>query len=358
MVAADVVQRAVPVRAEWIGTTEGFVDAQIRARTRGYLVGRRYTEGGRVTEGDVLFEIDPRPYETTLAQAKGERARAEAILGKAHQDVRRYRPLAAEGAVSREELDDAVQAERAASAAVETARAAVEQAELDLAWTRVRAPVSGIAGIALAQVGELIEPNTLLTTVSQLDPMKVQFPISEREYLRFAERITTALDGGATPATVTSPPAERRTLDLVLADGSVYGERGWFAFPNREVDRQTGSIIVQGYFPNPDGILRPGLYARVRAVTDTLPSALLVPQRAVRELQGMQQVAVVAADGTVELRTVTVGERVDNLWVIQAGLAPGERVVVEGLQKVRQGMKVSVAPAGETAPAPAAGAHG
>jgi membrane fusion protein (multidrug efflux system) len=361
VVAAEVVQREVPVRGEWIGTTEGFIDAQIRARTRGYLVARKYTEGGRVKEGDVLFEIDPRPYETALAQKKGDLARAQALQAKSRQDVQRYRPLAAQKAVSQEELDNAIQAERAAAAAVESAAAAVQQAQLDLDWTRVRAPVSGIAGIAQGQVGELVEPNTLLTTVSQLDPMKVQFPISEREYLRFAERITSALRDATAKADATAPPPDRRPLDLVLADGSVYGERGWFALPNREVDRQTGSIIIQGYFPNPDGLLRPGLYARVRAVTGTLPSALLVPQRAVRELQGSQQVAVVAPDGTVDLRAVTVGERIDGLWVIQKGLEPGERVVVEGLQKVRQGMKVSLeTPGAPDAPPPAttAGSHG
>jgi len=351
---AAVVQRDVPIHSEWIGTTQGNIDAQIRARVQGYLLSRDYTEGGVVKEGDVLFVIDARPYEAALAQARGELGRAEALLTKADQDVARYRPLAAEGAVSRQELDNAVQASRAGNANVASARATVQQAELDLAWTKVQAPITGIAGIAKAQVGDLIESNTLLTTMSQLDPVKVQFPLSEPEYLGLATRLATVGQGTEVP---------KDTLELVLADGSTYPHRGSFTFANREVDVKTGAILVQGIFPNPGNLLRPGLYARVRAVTETRKGALLVPQRAVRELQGGHQVAVVGADDTVDLRSVEVGERVDSLWVINRGLQPGERVVVEGLQKIRQGAKVTIkaaeaGAAGSDPGATAPGSHG
>jgi membrane fusion protein (multidrug efflux system) len=338
---AAVVQRDVPIHSEWIGTTQGNINAQIRARIKGYLLTRGYTEGTQVKEGDMLFTIDRRPYETALAQARAELERTRAVLAKAERDVTRYRPLAAAGAVSQRELDTAVEAANAGRASVDAARAGVQQAELDLDWTTVRSPIGGVAGIAEAQIGDLIEPNTLLTTVSQLDPVKVQFPVSEREYLQAAARINVAVQGGERSG---AAPAE---LELVLADGSVYPPRGKFMLPNREVDPKTGAIVVQGVFPNPDGVLRPGLYARVRAVTATKTGALLVPQRAVRELQGAYQVVVVGADDTIDMRPVEVGARVDSLWVIERGLKPGERVVVEGLQKVRQGIKVSVQVAAE-----------
>jgi len=341
---AAVVQRDVPVHSEWIGTTQGNINAEIRARVTGYLLARDYTEGTLVKEGDILFTIDARPYETALAAARAEVARADAVLAKSQQDVARFGPLAAEGAVSRRELDNAVQATRAASATVDAARAAAQQAALELDWTKVRSPIAGVAGNAQAEIGNLIASNTLLTTVSQLDPMKVQFPVSEREYLRFADRITAAVRGEARSK-------DAADLELILADGSVYPQRGAFMLPNREVDQKTGAILLQGSFPNPSGLLRPGLYARVRAVTETKTAALLVPQRAVRELQGAHQVAVVGADDTIDLRPVEVGERIDSLWVIASGLKPGERVVVEGLQKVRQGIKVAVQAADAEAPA-------
>ncbi len=341
---AAVVQRDVPLHSEWIGTTQGSINAEIRARVTGYLLTRGYTEGTLIKEGAELFTIDPRSYETALAQARAEVGRTEALLTKTKQDVTRFGPLAAQGAVSQRELDNAVQAARAASASVDAARAAVQQAELELDWTKVRSPIAGVAGNAEAEIGNLIASNTLLTTVSQLDPIKVQFPVSEREYLRFADRITVAVRGGARSE-------KAADLELILADGSVYPERGAFMLPNREVDQKTGAILIQGSFPNPDGLLRPGLYARVRAVTETKAGALLVPQRAVRELQGAHQVAVVGADDTIDLRPVEVGARVDSLWVIESGLKPGERVVVEGLQKVRQGVKVAVQAADPETPA-------
>jgi membrane fusion protein, multidrug efflux system len=340
---APVVQRDVPLHSEWIGTTQGTINAEIRARVTGYLLARNYTEGRLVKEGDVLFTIDARPYETALASARAEVARTGAMLAKAQQDVARFGPLAAQGAVSRRELDNAVQAVRAQSASVDAARAAAQQAELELDWTKVRSPIGGVAGNAEAEIGNLIASNTLLTTVSQIDPIKVQFPMSEREYLRFADRITAAVRGEARSGNATE-------LELLLADGAVHPQRGTFMMPNREVDPKTGAILIQGSFPNADGRLRPGLYARVRAVTETKAAALLVPQRAVRELQGAHQVAVVGADDTIDLRSVEMGARIDSLWVVESGLKPGERVVVEGLQKIRQGVKVAVQAAETVAP--------
>jgi membrane fusion protein (multidrug efflux system) len=255
-------------------------------------------------------------------------------LGKTRLDVARYTPLAKEGAISQQELDNAVQADRGNHAAVAAARAAVKQAELNLEWAQVRSPIDGIAGIAVAQIGDLISANTLLTTVSRVDPIKVTFPMSEREYLKFADRVASAMQ------------AERRAqqhgppIELILADGSVYPERGGFALPDREVDLKTGTITVVSYFPNPKGILRPGLYARVRAVTEQKAGALLVPQRAVQELQGSRRVAIVNAENKIEFRAVKAGTRVGTLWVIDEGLVPGDRVVVEGLQKVRDGAPV------------------
>lgn len=330
---ADVVQKDVPIYVEWVGTTDGNVNAQIRARVRGYLQSRTYNEGTVVRAGDLLFTIDPRPYQAALDQAKGELGRADAALTKAQQDVTRYRPLAAEGAISQQELDNAVQAERASRAAVDSARANVETARLDLDWTKVTSPIAGISGIAIAQIGDLIAPNTVLTTVSQVDPIKVSFPISEQEYLRYAVRIQ--LD---------KPNEGSANLELVLADGSVYKERGTAAIANRQVDIQTGTMMIVGLFPNPANLLRPGQYAKVRATVESRTGALLVPQRSVQELQGTFQVAVVGPDNKVAMRIVKAGPRVGSAWVIDEGLKPGERVIVEGLQKVRDGATVNPKP--------------
>jgi membrane fusion protein (multidrug efflux system) len=335
VIVTEVVQREVPIYSEWLGTTDGSVNAQIRARVQGYLQSRDYREGTVVKSGDLLFTIDARPYQAAFDQAKGDLARAEANLGKTQLDVNRYTPLAKEGAISQQELDNAVQSNQANKASVEAARAAVKQAELNLEWTQIRSPIDGIAGIAVAQIGDLIEPNTLLTTVSRVNPIKVTFPISEREYLKFADRVATAME------------AEQRSqphgppIELILADGSVYPERGSFALPDRDIDLKTGTITVVSYFPNSKNILRPGLYAKVRTVTDTKQSALLVPQRAVQELQGNYRAAVVGADNKVELRPVKAGARIGNLWIIDEGLKPGERVITEGLQKVRDGLVVN-----------------
>ena len=342
VVVADVIQKDVPIYAEWVGTTEGNVTAQIRARVQGYLQKRSYDEGTLVHEGDLLFVIDPRPYQSALDQAKGELGRADAAATKAQQDVTRFTPLAAEKAISQQELDNAIQASRAGKAAVDSARAAVEKARLNLDWTQVKSPIDGIAGIAIAQVGDLVSESTLLTTVSQVDPIKVSFPISEQEYLKFADRIDLSMRK--------EYPA---TLELVLADGSVYPEKGRASVANREVDVKTGTMMIVALFPNSRNLVRPGQYAKVRATTETRQGALLVPQRAVQELQGSHQVAVVGADNKVAMRTVKAGARLGDLWVINEGLKPGERIVVEGLQKVREGATVNPKPAEPAASAKA-----
>jgi RND family efflux transporter MFP subunit len=339
VVVMNVVQRDVPVYSEWIGTTDGAINAQIRARVQGYLEYRHYREGTAVKTRDLLFSIDPRPYQAALDQAKGDLGRAEAALGKTKLDVSRYTPLAKEGAISQQELDNAISAYRGNEAAEAAARAAVRQAELNLEWTQVRSPVDGIAGISVAQIGDLIGASTLLTTVSRVDPLKVTFPISEREYLKFAGLIGKAMQAEKR-AEKHGPP-----LELILADGNVYAESGAFALPDREVDLKTGTIAVVSYFPNPQQVLRPGLYAKVRVVTDTKKGALLVPQRAVQELQGSYRLAVVTADNKVAMRTVKMGARVGSLWVVDEGLNPDERVIVEGLQKVRDGIPVNPKPA-------------
>jgi membrane fusion protein (multidrug efflux system) len=344
VVVAPVVQRDVAVTTEWIGTTEGAVDAEIRAQVSGYLIAREYEEGTLVREGDVLFRIDPRLSQAARDQARGDVGRAEAMLGKAKLDVDRFTPLVAEGAVSRQELDNAIQLQRSGEATLLAARAALEKAEIDLAFTEIRSPTDGIAGVARAQLGDLVGPSDPqpLTVVSKVDPIRVSFPISEREYLRFASSFRGAVERH-----------ERRGdgLELVLADGSVWPHRGRGVPASAGVDPATGTLLVRGEFPNPDLVLRAGQYARVRAVTDTKSSALLVPQRAISEMQGVFQVAVVGADDKVELRVVQPGVRDGSLQVIDKGLSPGERVVVEGIQKVRAGSLVNPKTAEPGAPA-------
>jgi membrane fusion protein, multidrug efflux system len=343
VVVAEVIQKDVPVFQEWVGTTEGNISAQIRARVQGYLQKRTYDEGSLVHTGDLMFVIDPRPYQSALDQAKGELGRAEAAMTKTQQDVARYTPLAAQQAISQEELDNAVQATRAAKATADSARAAVEKAQLNLDWTQVKSPIDGIAGIAVAQVGDLVGESTVLTTVSQVDPIKVSVPISEQDYLKFASRLSVP------------PPKDREgKLELVLSDGSVYPERGKVSVANREVDVKTGTLMIVALFPNPRNLLRPGQYAKVRATTETHKDALLVPARAVQDLQGTRQVAVVGADNKVSMRSVQTGPSMGNLIVVNAGLKPGERIVVEGVQKVRDGVTVNPKPAEPAASAPAA----
>lgn len=343
VLVVDVVQKDVPIYSEWIGNTVGYVNAEIRARVQGYLLSRSYTEGALVHSGELLFTIDPRPYQAALDTAKGQLEIAQAQLTKTAQDVTRYTPLAKEEAISQEELDNAVQANRAARAQVAAQRANVEQAKLNLGWTRITSPIDGIAGLAQAQIGDLIQPSTLMTTVSQLDPIQVNFPISEQEYLKFASRIEQVSKGGQLK--------NERPLELILADGSVYPHPGKAALANRQVDERTGTITIVSYFANPGNVLRPGQFAKVRAVTDLAKGALLVPQRAVLEQQGQYLIAVVGADDKVDIRPVKVGEKVGADWIVTEGLKPGERVVAEGLQKLRAGITVNPKPFTASAPA-------
>src|SRR5215510_7406318 len=368
----QVTQQDVPISSEWIGTLEGMVNATIKAQVTGYLRRQRYTEGALVTQGQVLFEIDPRPFQAALDQAKGEQAKAQGQLvqanaqlvqanaqleqaganqGRTQLDVDRYIPLAKAQAITTQDLDNAVQynlaakaeidtakaAIVAAKAVVESAKAAVATATLNLGFTIIQSPIDGIAGIATAQVGDLVGPNSgTLTTVSTLDPIKVYFTASEQAYLNFVKRNPTPAEQLAAQ--------KRLELELVFADGTTYPHKGTFYIADREVNVQTGSIRLAGLFPNPGNILRPGQYGRVRAVTRRQEGALLVPQRAVTELQGRYQIAVVDSENKINIRTVKVGERVGTMWIIDEGLHPGERVVVEGLQKGRPGMAVHPTP--------------
>jgi membrane fusion protein (multidrug efflux system) len=341
VVVTPVVQRDVPIYSTWIGTLDGSVNATIQSQVSGYLVGKDYREGAFVHAGEVLFRIDPREFQSQLEQAEGQLERAKAALGKANTDVARYKPLVEQQAVSQQELDNAISAQSAAQGAVTAASATVAQAKLNLEWATVRSPVDGVAGIALAQVGNLIKQADQMTTVSTVNPIKVVFNISEREYLQYSALINR--------------PEQRASgggqLELVLENDSIFGQRGRVVIANREVDVKTGTMAVQGLFPNPGNILRPGQYARVRAAMEIRKGALLVPQRAVAELQGAYQVVVVGADNKAEVKTVQPGSRLGSLWVIDRGLEPGDQVVVEGLQRVRSGMTVTT----KTAAPPAAG---
>jgi membrane fusion protein (multidrug efflux system) len=338
VLVVEVVARDVPVVSEWLGTTEGSVDADIRAQVAGYLISRDYKEGSRVEPGTLLFRIDPRSFEAALDQAKGDLGRAEAALQLARLDVARYTPLVETGAVSRQEYDTAVQRLRSNEAALQAARAAVEKARIELGFTEIRSPIPGVVGVAKRQLGDFVGPNDQepLTSVSQLDPIRVSFPLSEQEYLRAAPQIREAVEKGS---------FRENTLELVLADGSVYPHRGTGYLAGREIDPGTGTITVKGDFPNPERILRPGQYARVRAETNLERGALVVPQRAIQDLQGLAQLTLVGADDKVELRTVTTGASWGTLRVVKQGVSAGERVVVEGFQKVRPGMSVTPKPA-------------
>jgi membrane fusion protein (multidrug efflux system) len=400
-------EQSVPIYTEWVGTTDGMVNADIKAQVTGYLLRQDYKEGSLVKKGQLLFEIDPRPFQAVVDQANGQLAQymgqleqanagvlqAEALVAstnsqllqaqaqvsqaKANQtktqlDVDKYRPLAAQKAVTQQDLDNAVQTNavsgaqvEAANAGVETARAqmraataqlatsraaiatvkgqienaraVVKTAELNLGFTRILSPIDGVAGIAQAQVGNLISTNSSpLTTVSTVDPIKVYFTLNERDYLKYSKTDLIRAGHGTSVAQL--------QLELVLADGSEYPESGSFFFADRQVDQKTGAIRAAGIFPNPGNVLRPGQFARVRAVTDTRDAALLVPQRAVTELQGSYQVAVVGAENKVDVRTVKVGEKTGNEWIITEGLKPGERVIAEGTQKVRPGITVAPKP--------------
>jgi RND family efflux transporter MFP subunit len=347
----QVEQKDVPIFGEWIGTLDGFTNADVRAQVTGYLLRQGYQEGAFVKQGQLLFEIDPRPFRAALDQAEGQLAQARANLanatavqGRTQLDVERYTPLAKEQAASQQDLDNAVQNNLAAKATVATAEAqiktdeaAVETAKINLDFTRLIAPIDGIAGQAQLQVGALVNPSSgPVTSVSTVDPIKVYFTVSESEYLDWNKRFPTETSRVAADKSL--------RLQLILADGSTYPRDGTFYFADRQVNVGTGSIRIAGLFPNPGNILRPGGYGRVRTAVRVQKDALLIPQRAVSELQGAYQVAVVDGENKVSIRTVKVGDRVGSLWIIADGLKPGERVVAEGVQKVRPGAQVKPKP--------------
>ncbi len=371
----QVTQRDVPIYGEWIGTLDGLVNAAIRAQVTGYLLKQDYAEGSFVKKGQLLFEIDPRPFRAALDQARGQLAQAngqlaqskaqllqaeaqlavaEANKGKTQLDVDRYRPLVEQQAITQQDLDNAVQSDlaakaqvqaanaavetakaqiQAANASVEAAKATVETATLNIGFTQLVSPIDGIAGTARQQVGDLVSAGAPpVTTVSTVDPIRAYFTIGEDEYLRYHRLMQNKTSGDAA--------ADKAPLELILADGSVYPEKGTLYFESRSINQNTGALRIAGLFPNPGNILRPGQYAKVRMIIRTSRGALLVPQRAVTELQGSYQVAVVGDDDRIDVRTVKVGERINTMWIITDGLKPGERVVAEGVQKVRPGMPV------------------
>src|SRR5262244_533176 len=354
----EVLQKDVPIWKEWIGTLDGLWNAQIRPQVTGYLLRQTYKDGAFVKKDQLLFEIDPRTFQAAVDQYKGQLANAEGLLAsaqanqvKTQNDVNRYTPLAKEQAIPQQDLDTAIQVNLGAKAQVDAAKAQIEaakgqlaSAQLNLGFTRVLSLIDGVAGIAQGQLGDLVTPSTLLTTVSTVDPIKIYFPVSEREYLDYVKE---------------HPDEDKRhlRLQLILANGLVYPHEGQTTLVDRQVDVKTGTLRVQGLFPNPGNVLRPGQYARVRTIIATRRGALLVPQKAVSELQGNYQVAVVGSDNKVQIRPVKVGEKTGTDWIIEQGLKPGERVVAEGVQKVRGGLTVNPKPLTTTAeaqPAPAA----
>jgi RND family efflux transporter MFP subunit len=348
---ALVEKKDVPIYAEWIGTLDGLVNADVRAQVTGYLLKQGYQEGAFVKQGQLLFQIDPRPFQAALDQVQGQLAQAQAALANAQAvqrrtelDVQRYTPLAEQQAASQQDLDNSVQNNLAAIATVETAKAqiktyeaAVETAKINLDFTRLVAPIDGIAGQAQLQVGALVTPGSgIVTSVSTVNPIKVYFTVGEPQYLAWRKRFPTE------SSRLEADKGLR--LQLILADGSTYPDVGKFYFADRQVDESTGAIRIAGLFPNPNNVLRPGGYAKVRAVIRSQAGALLVPQRAVSELQGGYQVAVIDNDNKVDVRSVTVADRVDNRWIIASGLNPGDRVVVEGVQRMRTGVRVNPKP--------------
>jgi membrane fusion protein (multidrug efflux system) len=334
---APVVQKDVPVQGEWVGTLEGYVNAQIQPQVSGYLIRQDYREGAFVKKGQLLFEIDPRPFQAALDQARGQLAQAQAQMANADINVKRDVPEAEAHAIPQSQLDTDTQSLRGAQAAVEASQAAVEQAALNLGYTKVISLIDGIAGITTVQVGNLVAQSTVLTAVSQVNPVKVYFPISEQEYLRMA-------DGGSPGSVDWLTHASRIPLKLTLANGSTYSHSGKIIFADRQVNAQTGTIQIVGEFPNSRNLLRPGQYARVQAPTGSITGALLVPQSAVSQSQGSDQVTVISADNRAQLRTVNVGPTVGTLWVITSGLKPGEHVVAVGADKVKEGGLVNPTP--------------
>jgi membrane fusion protein, multidrug efflux system len=331
---AEVLKKDVPIYVENVGETVGAADIEIRARVEGFLQTVNFQEGSFVKKGDLLYTIDPQPLRAALAQAQGRVAEAQAQLSKAQQDVARYKPLVEKNAISREEYETSVSAEQAASASVDAAKASAKDAELNLGYTNVYSPIDGLVGKTQVKPGNLVGrgENTLLTVISNVDSVHVRSNVSERDYLRLAR------------AKGSVPKAANKNADafeLVLADGSVYNYKGRLVFADRAVDPTTGTLGIEAEFPNPEHLLRPGQYTRMRAEIDQKKDAILVPQTAVQELQGTYSVAVVGPDNKVTLRPVQASDRIGSLWVIDSGLKPGEKIVVEGLQKVRDGVIVN-----------------
>ncbi len=329
---ADVVQKDVPIFAEWVGTLDGMVNATIRAQVQGYLIKQNYKEGDPVKKDQVLFEIDPRTFQATLDQAKGELGRTEARWNQTKANLARIKPLAAQNAVSQKDLDDAIAAEQSAQASVQSAKATYDKAALDLGFTKITSPIAGISGIAKAQIGNLLGPGQIeeLTTVSTVNPIKAYVAVSEQEYMNAQE--------------ARKKQAGRVPLELILADGSIFPQKGEFAFADRQIDVRTGTIRVATTFSNPNNLLRPGQFARIRAQMGLKKNALLVPQRAVTEVQGRYLVAVVGADNKIAIKQVKATDRYGQLWVIDEGLQFGDKLVAEGIQKVKDGMAVSPKP--------------
>ena len=334
---APVIQKDVPEYLELVGQTQGFQDVEIRARVEGYLETVNFREGSFVKRGDLLYQIDRKPLEATLAAARADVAEARAKLEKANNDVERYTPLVSKKAVSQQELDNALAARDAARSQVDAATANVDKATLDLGYTRVVSPIDGLIGTTLIKAGNLVGRGeaTLLATVSQLNPMILRVAVTEADYLRVIKRDPSRA----------GEEGQQENIELRLADGAVYSEKGKIGPVERAVDASTGTLGIQVLFPNPQNVLRPGQYGRARVLADTRTGALLVPQRAVQELQNLYSVALVDNSGKVEFRNVKVGQRVDSRWVIEEGLKPNENVVVEGLQRIQDGMTVSVKPA-------------
>jgi membrane fusion protein, multidrug efflux system len=339
-----VIQRDVPVYLELVGQTEGYQDVDIRARVEGFLETVNFQEGSFVNRGDLLYTIDRKPLEAVVAQGTADQATAQARLAKANNDVNRYTPLVAKQAVSKQELDNALAEKDASTSQVAAAKAAVEKATLDLGYTRVTAPISGLVGTTQVKSGNLVGrgESTLLTTISQIDPIMFRVGVTEADYLRVARRIQ---------ASGKNDPTIKTGIELRLADGTRYPQPGKINTVERAVDPTTGTLGLELVFPNPNQLLRPGQYGRARILLETKAGALLVPQRAVQELQNLYSVAVVDSGNKVAFRNVKVGQKVDSLWVVEDGLKAGEQIVVEGLQRIQDGMTVSAKPA----PAPPAG---
>jgi membrane fusion protein (multidrug efflux system) len=335
---ATVERRDVSLDGDWVATLDGFVNAQIQPQVSGYMIKQDYREGSVVQSGEVLFEIDPRPFQATLDQAEGQLAQARAQLGLADINVMRDTPLAKARAIAQSQLDNDVQQQAAQIAAVRTAEANVEQAQLNLGFTKVRSLVTGIAGRAMTQVGNLVSQSTALTTVSQVNPIKVYFSISEQEYLGLSGRVKAGGKVDLLRSGNTIP------LQLTLGNGNIYPYKGQIVFVDRQVNPQTGTIQIAGSFSNPQNLLRPGQFGRIKAETEVRHDALLIPQRAVNELQGSYQVAVIGSDNIVQIRSVMLGPQLGSDLIITSGINPKERVVTEGVSKLKDGMRVSPQP--------------